>query len=178
MLSRQVGIVVLLAGGLPTILSAQQTTPTSSGQAAFGAIAEVVRLLKADQTTDWSRVDIEALRQHLIDMDEVTMRAAVTQRKLANGVEIEVTGTGRTLEAIRRVVGDHAAMLEHEPDYRSSAQQTATGMRLTVTARNPNDSRVVLQIQGLGFAGLLTEANHHASHHMALARGAPMAHGR
>lgn len=178
MFSRQIGMIVLLAGGLPTLLSAQQTAPTSPGQAAFGAIAEVVRLLKADQSTDWSRVDIEALRQHLIDMDEVTMRAAVTQRKLPAGVEIDVTGTGRTLEAIRRVLASHAEMLEHEPDYRATAQETPNGMRFTVTARNAADPRIALRIQGLGFAGLLTEANHHASHHLALARGAPMAHGR
>src|SRR5437763_2768602 len=41
--------------------------PTSPGQAAFGAISEIVRLLKADPNTDWSKVNIEALRQHLID---------------------------------------------------------------------------------------------------------------
>lgn len=178
MFIKRIGMVAVLAGGLPMILSAQQTTPASPGQAAFGAIAEVVRVLKMDQSTDWSRVDIEALRQHLIDMDEVTMRAAVTHRKLPDGVEIDVTGTGRTLAAIQRVLASHAAMLEHEPDYRSAAQQTANGIRFTVTARNPSDARVVLRIQGLGFAGLLTEANHHASHHVALARGAPMAHGR
>ena len=30
--------------------------PTMPGQAAFGAISEVVRMLKADPATDWSRV--------------------------------------------------------------------------------------------------------------------------
>jgi hypothetical protein len=54
--------------------------PTLSGQAAFGAISEIVGILKEDPRTDWSKVNIEALRQHLIDMDEVTMRAAVTER--------------------------------------------------------------------------------------------------
>jgi hypothetical protein len=51
------------------------TTPTMPGQDAFGAIQEVVRILDADPKTDWSKVDLEALRQHLIDMNEVTLRA-------------------------------------------------------------------------------------------------------
>ena len=43
------------------------------GQSAYGAISDVVRLLKADPGTDWSRVNVEALRQHVIDMDDVTV---------------------------------------------------------------------------------------------------------
>src|SRR5690242_1499276 len=31
--------------------------PTSSGQAAFAAMSEIVRMLKADPNTDWSRVN-------------------------------------------------------------------------------------------------------------------------
>lgn len=34
-------------------------------------------MLEADSKTDWSKVDIEALRQYLIDMDNVTLRSAV-----------------------------------------------------------------------------------------------------
>ena len=48
---------------------------TMPGQEAFGTIQEIVRILEADPTTDWSKVNIGALREHLIDMDEVTMRA-------------------------------------------------------------------------------------------------------
>src|SRR5690349_19552961 len=46
---------------------AKAAVPTQSGQAAFATISEIVRMLKADPKTDWSRVNIEALRQHLID---------------------------------------------------------------------------------------------------------------
>ena len=34
-------------------------TPAMPGQDAFGAIAEVVRLLDADPRTDWSKVNLE-----------------------------------------------------------------------------------------------------------------------
>ena len=74
------------------------------GQEAFGTIQEIVRILEADPATDWSKVNIGALREHLIDMDEVTMRARAVERALADGVEITVTGEGRTRAAIKRMI--------------------------------------------------------------------------
>ena len=50
--------------------------PTMPGQEAFGTIQEIVRMLEADPSTDWAKVNIAALREHLIDMNEVTLRAA------------------------------------------------------------------------------------------------------
>ena len=51
-------------------------------------IQEVVRILDADPKTDWSKVDLEALRQHLIDMDEVTLRAEAAPKQIDGGLEI------------------------------------------------------------------------------------------
>ena len=48
-------------------------------QEVFGTIQEVVRILDADPTTDWSKVNIAALREHLIDMNEVTLRAVASK---------------------------------------------------------------------------------------------------
>ena len=152
--------------------------PTLPGQAAFAAIGEVVRMLKADPNTDWSRVNVEALRQHLIDMDDVTMHAVVAQRSVSGGLEMEVTGTGRTVAAIKRMAINHSRMLGQEGEYRATAQEIASGARITVTATQPNDARMVAQIRGLGFAGLMTEGDHHAAHHLALARGDADPHGR
>lgn len=59
--------------------------PTEAGQAAFATIAEIVAILTADPATDWAKVDIEALRQHLIDMDNVTLRAAVSVEQAEGG---------------------------------------------------------------------------------------------
>ena len=92
---------------------AQQTAiPTDPGQAAFGAIQETVEKLQADPQTDWSKVDIDALRQHLIDTDEMTMRSVAQREQIENGLRLRVTGSGRTLAAIQRMVPDHA----HEID--------------------------------------------------------------
>ena len=150
---------------------ARGSVPTSAGQAAFGAISEVVRMLKADPKTDWSKVNVEALRQHLIDMDEVTMRSAAAQRNLAGGIEVDVTGTGRTTDAIRRMALNHAAMLTSDSEYSASAKEIPGGARLTVVAKNANDASIVARIRGLGFAGIMTEGDHHAAHHLAIARG-------
>ena len=72
------------------------TKPTLPGQDAFGAIQEIVRILDADPKTDWSKVDLEALRQHLIDMNEVTLHADAAPKQIDGGLEIAVTGSGRT----------------------------------------------------------------------------------
>ena len=82
--------------------------PTLPGQDAFGAVQEIVRILEADPGTDWSKVNLEALRQHLIDMNDVTLKADAVAEPIDGGIEIAVTGTGRTVEAIQRMVPAHA----------------------------------------------------------------------
>ena len=145
------------------------------GQAAFGAIAEVVRMLDADPKTDWSRVDLERLRQHLIDMNEVVLRAEVKTKPVSGGLAMEITGTGRTERAIRAMLVPHAGELDRLPAYVAKAEPIAGGLRLTVTARTA-DETAVRRLRALGFAGLLTEGGHHGPHHLAMARGEPLRH--
>jgi hypothetical protein len=162
-------------------MSAHQSAgpvPISTGQAAYGAIAEVVRLLEADSTTDWSKVDLEALRQHLIDMDEVTLHSVVQQRSVPGGMTADVTGSGRVADAIRRMLPMHAKMLDASGTFRATASDIPGGVRFTVLAPNPADAAAVARIRGLGFAGLLTDGDHHARHHLALARGEANPHGK
>jgi hypothetical protein len=167
---------ITLACAPEICLAQQKPAASTSGQAAYAAIGEIVGLLEADSTTDWSKVNIEALRQHLIDMDEVTMRAAAEQRTIPAGIEVDVTGTGRTLGAIRRMVSSHALALAQGDGYDASAKDISGGVRLVVTAKNPGNAGVVARIRGLGFAGLMTVGDHHARHHLVLARGEAM-HG-
>src|SRR6266849_4387985 len=86
--------------------------PAMPGQDAFGAIAEIVGLLEANPATDWSRVDLERLRQHLIDMNEVALRAAVKTAPLPGGLAMDITGAGRTRAAIRAMLIPHAVELD------------------------------------------------------------------
>lgn len=150
--------------------------PTLPGQDAFGAIAEVVALLDADPATDWRRVDLERLRQHLVDMHEVVLRADVRATPVEGGLVMEVTGAGRVEQAIRAMVVPHARELDAMPDLAATAEARPGGVRLTVRAADPQDARAVARIRGLGFAGLLTLGAHHQVHHLAIARGEAM-HG-
>lgn len=151
--------------------------PALPGQDAFGAIAEVVRLLEADPGTDWSRVDLERLRQHLIDMNEVILRSAVTASSIPAGLAMEITGPARTEQAIRAMVAPHAEELDRMPEWTARTEPIAGGLRLTVAARTPEDAKTVARIRGLGFAGLLVQGGHHGPHHLAMAKGeAPPGH--
>lgn len=147
-----------------------------SGQAAFAAISEVVKKLKADSTTDWSKVNIEALRQHLIDMDDVVMRASAKATSVDGGVSLEITGTGKVAGAIKRMASMHAMALNMEGEYAAKSSEIEHGVRLVVTAKDGSDAKAVARIRGLGFAGLLAEGDHHARHHLMLAKGEPMMH--
>ncbi len=156
--------------------ASQANAPTMPGQDAFGAIAEIVRLLDADPTTDWSKVDLERLRQHLIDMNEVVLRSDVRQTPTPGGLAMDVTGTGRTERAIRAMVIPHAAELDRMGEWAAKAEPIPGGVRLTVTARKPDDTRAVTRLRGLGFIGLLTVGAHHGPHHLAMARGEHIGH--
>jgi hypothetical protein len=148
--------------------SAQTNMPTLPGQDAFGAIQEIVRILEADPNTDWSKVDLEALRQHLIDMNEVTLEAEVAAKAIDGGIEVAVTGSGRTLAAIQRMVTAHAREIDGQNGWRAMTAALPDGVRLNVTSADPKEAQ---HIRGLGFIGLLVSGSHHQPHHLAIAKG-------
>jgi len=150
--------------------TATAPAPTRPGQAAFGAIAEIVAILRADSATDWSKVNIEALRQHLIDMDEVTMRATVRQEQVTGGARFTVTGQGTTVAAIRRMSSAHATTITAADSLRVSVEEAAGGAVVTVLATSES-MKAVARIRGLGFHGMLATGDHHGPHHLAMARG-------
>lgn len=142
--------------------------PTLPGQDAFGAVQEIVRILEADPKTDWSKVNLAALREHLIDMNEVVLKAAAKETPVEGGVEIAVTGAGRTLEAIQRMLPAHAHELNGMHGWAAETAALPDGVLLTVTT---TDAKDVAHIRGLGFIGLLASGSHHQPHHLAMAKG-------
>jgi hypothetical protein len=142
------------------------------GQSAFAAIQEIVAQLMADPETDWSRVDIEALRQHLIDMDNVTMRAQVAAREIDGGARFEATSEDPAVTAsIRAMVPAHAETMNGAKGWTMQAEEIPGGAVLTVTGNAP------VGIRALGFIGVMTVGMHHQAHHRALAAGLnPHAH--
>ena len=69
------------------------------------------------------------------------------------------------------MVPAHARTLDALPPYRASAAEVPGGVQLTVTARDTTDARLVRKLRALGFAGVMTLDDHHAMHHLMLARG-------
>lgn len=141
--------------------------PTMAGEAAFGTIQEIVQILDADPSTDWSKVNIAALREHLIDMNEVTLRAAASERALDNGIEITITGADRTLAAIKRMVPAHARELGRI-GWTAKTEELSDGVKLAVTTGDP---RQVTKLKALGFMGVMVQGAHHQPHHLMMARG-------
>ena len=142
--------------------------PTMTGQDAFGTVQEIVQILEADPKTDWSKVNLEALRQHLIDMNEVTLKAEATPKQIEGGLEIAVTGDGRTLVAIQRMVPAWVQTMTGHLGWSTKAAPLPNGELLTVTATDPKE---IQHIRGLGFIGLLVSGSHHQPHHLAMAKG-------
>ena len=141
---------------------------TQPGESAFGAIQEIVEKLEADPNTDWSRVHIDALREHLIDMDEVTLHATIQGQPMDGGMRYTVSGTGRTLEAIQRMVVGHAQAMGDAAHWTMTAQRTPTGAVVTVMVKQPSD---LPRIRALGLIGMMSDGAHHQVHHWYLATG-------
>jgi hypothetical protein len=141
--------------------------PALPGQDAFGAIQEIVQILQSDPTTDWAKVNISALRQHLIDMNEVTLRAVAAERNLDNGIEIAVTGEGRTLDAIKRMVPAHVSELV-KLGWNAKTDDLPNGVKLTVITTDPKEA---IKLHALGFMGIMVQGGHHQPHHLMMAKG-------
>jgi hypothetical protein len=147
--------------------AASADQPSLPGQDAFGAIQEVVRLLEADPATDWSKVNIGRLREHLIDMNEVTLHAVADEKPLDNGIEILVTGEGRTADAIKRMVPAHAHALS-ATGWNAKTEDLPNGVKLVVASDDPTQ---VTKLKALGFMGILVQGSHHQPHHLMMAKG-------
>lgn len=141
---------------------------TEPGQGAFAALSEVVRVLEADPTTDWSQVDLTGLRMHLVDMDRVILNAVVTETELPDGLAALAAGDAETMAALQRMVPAHAAQLALDDRWTVTARETETGAELRVTSGDP---ATVERIKGLGFFGLMASQDHHREHHLMMALG-------
>lgn len=143
---------------------AAAAVPTEPGQGAFAAVAEIAALLSADPDTDWSQVNLTALRDHLIDMDRLMTSTQVQSEPVPQGLRLTVTG-----DAALRMVPAHAPILAAETGWTSVVETRGDSVVWTVTGDAD-------RIRGLGFYGLMATGDHHAAHHMAIATGQPMGH--
>jgi hypothetical protein len=145
--------------------------PQAAGHDAFGAIAEIVKMLSDDPETDWSRVDIGALRQHLLDMDALVTEARVTREPVPDGLRMRISRRGRGGEAAGRMVPMHGVVLSEETGWSSTVDLGDDEIVWSVTTSSEADA---VKIRALGFFGLMATGAHHQRHHLAIARGEAM----
>lgn len=155
-----------------TIASAQHAhfdgeLPIETGQSAFAAIAEIVEELRADEKTDWGQVDIGALQEHLVDMDNVTTRSKVIAEEADGAVVFSVTGKGEVITSVQRMTNAHAPMLTNETGWEISVENTPQGSIIYISA---NEDELIM-IKSLGFYGVMTIGAHHQLHHKMIAMG-------
>lgn len=148
---------------------AHQSTPvTETGQAQFAAIAQIVTLLRNTPETDWTKVDIDGLRNHLVDMDNVTTKAVVERSVNGLVVTFGVTGEASISPSIQSMVMAHGPMLQQATGWsvRVARRDDGAMMAIQVTSKEQ-----ITQVMGLGFFGLMTLGAHHQQHHLMIAMG-------
>ncbi len=155
-------------GGHGAAVESPAERATEPGQGAFAAIQEIVSILSEEPDTDWSKVDIDALRRHLVDMSNVTLHADVAASGIENGMRYVVRGRGPVRESIRRMIKAHAQTMNGVNGMAIAAGEHPEGAVMTVTAADPAD---LPKLQGLGFFGLMTLGMHHQDHHLMIATG-------
>jgi len=137
------------------------------GQSAFAAIAEIVAVLKADPNTDWSKVDIPALREHLRDMDIVTIDSKTETLEVEGGLRFVVTGEGDVADAIRRMASAHAGMMDGVDGWVYATEVVPNGAAMTLIVPKGDFAK----LNALGFYGIMASGMHHQPHHWAMATG-------
>ena len=138
------------------------------GQSAFAALQEIVGILVADPRTDWPNVNMDALRQHLVDMSNVTLYAEAKATPVAKGVRYDVTGKSEVRASIQRMIAAHAKVMNGSGGWTYQAVAGAEGAAMTVTLSNPAE---LPKLRGLGFFGVLALGMHHQEHHLMIAKG-------
>jgi hypothetical protein len=151
-----------------TMISASPLT--EPGNAIFATLQEVVNQLLQDDATDWEKVDLESLRQHLIDMENFTVNVQVISKTdIEQGVQVIIEpSTTQAAGSLDRALSAHPAMLEQETGWRMVSEKSGTHYRIQVTSTNPEDA---IKIRALGYIGIMTMGSHHQPHHWAMASG-------
>ena len=147
------------------------TSPlTETGNAIFATLQEVVNQMLLDDDTEWEKVDLESLRQHLIDMENFTVNVQVISKtNIEQGVQIIIDpSTIQAAGSLDRALSAHPAMLEQETGWRMISEKSGNNYRLEITSTNPED---VIKIRALGYIGIMTMGSHHQPHHWAMASG-------
>jgi hypothetical protein len=146
-----------------------KTTLKEAGTDPFAVIQEVISALESNPNTNWEKVNLEALRLHLVEMQDITINVNVAEKNVESGFEaIIMPISRRALRAVGNVLQNHKSMLESETGWHMEVIKTEDVFNITVTTTDVNE---INKIRGLGYIGVMAYGNHHQPHHWALASG-------
>ena len=152
----------LISIGSSAVLSEAGTDP-------FAVIQEAIALLEANPDTDWSTVNIEALRLHLIEMQDMTLNVTVEQQPISLGFMAVITPTtNRALQSMSQVLSAHPSQMKEETGWDMVVTNNNGIFTIAVTTDQLKD---VDKIRGLGYIGIMAYGSHHQPHHWAMASG-------
>ena len=154
-----------------TVASTSNATPLKeAGNAIFGTIQEAIKALDADPNTDWEKVDLEGLRQHLIDMENFTSGVDVlSNEKIEKGSKIVIRAKSRAAhESLLRALKAHPSMLTSETGWTMDVKQNKERFTLTIETQKPEE---VARLRALGYIGVMALGDHHQIHHWMMASG-------
>ena len=151
------------------MIQVNEVTLTESGTDPFAVMQEAIAALEANPGTNWEKVNIEALRLHLVEMQDMTLNVDVTQTRIDNGFKAVVTPTSsRAVKSLTKVLSAHPAQMKAETGWDMQVSNNNGVFTLNVTTENAKD---VAKIRGLGYIGVMAYGNHHQPHHWAMASG-------
>ena len=156
-------------GSTANFTSSNNEMLTYPGNMIFGTVQEAVNRLLASPDTDWKKVDVEGLRQHLLDMKNFSENVLVlSKQNISNGLEVTIKVEPNALSSLERVLSAHPAQLYQESGWTMEVVQLEDEFTLTITTEVLDE---VEKLRGLGYFGLMVYGNHHVSHHWMMIQG-------
>jgi len=152
------------------MIKSTESNLTQAGNDVFATIQEVIVRLNNNPDTDWAKVDIEALRQHLLDMNDMAVNVEVLKQKtLINGLRLAIQGTtARAEKTLVRVFKEHPIYLKRETGWNMKVERYGKQFIVTTTTEKPEQ---VQKIIALNYIGLMAYGKHHQVHHWGMSTG-------
>lgn len=150
-------------------MASNEPQPTQGGQAAFAAIIEIVALLEQNPNTDWDAIDIDRLRSHLLDMNEVMLNTTASKEVVSDHeIRFTVTANEDSIASVKRMVPAHSKFIQQVRGWEIQPELTNNGAALTISSE---DTNTIKRLNALGFYGFMSLEAHHQAHHYQMARG-------
>jgi len=125
--------------------------------------------LEQDANTDWSIVDIDELRAHLLDMNHLMLDTEATTSALSDTqIRFDIRGTDASIASIHRMVPAHSGFVSRSRGWKIEHELKDDGAALTISVEDPVS---LSKLNALGFYGFMSLDSHHQAHHYQMVLG-------